>query len=74
MCFDHQRSQKALTLHCPEMKGIRLGEKDLSPFTGDVLFGFFILKNGHNQKTYSKAQSFEVFQMICWEVGDCGTF
>lgn len=24
MCFDHQCSQKALTLHCPEMKGIRL--------------------------------------------------
>lgn len=51
MCFDHQCSQKALTLHCPEMKGIRLGwgsgvgwgGGDLSPFTGDVLFVFFIL-------------------------------
>lgn len=25
MCFDHQCSQKELTLHCPEMKGIRMG-------------------------------------------------
>lgn len=35
---------------------------------------FSSFKNGHNQKTYSKAQSFEVFQMVCWEKGGCGTF
>lgn len=67
MCFDHQCSQKALTLHCPEMKGISLGvggwgRKDLSPFTGDVFVCIFHpLKMDIFKRLILKAQSFEVF-------------
>lgn len=75
MCFDHQCSQKALTLDCPEMKGIRLGGKrPISIYRWYFVCIFHPLKMDIIKRLIPKAQSFEVFQMICWEKGGCGTF
>lgn len=73
MCFDHQCSQKAQTLHCPEMKGIR----PVSIYRWGFVCILYPLKRGSLdviKRLIPKCEALKFFQMFCSEKGGCGTF